>query len=319
MGYHFPIQRFGSQCADTLGHAAEVVSSLSRAFFTTAVRDPTEPHLQACHFTMELQQLSFSPHATDGFFGLAVPALLLGLLVRYIRRGERRLAVYVPYAALLALFLSYFHAAIGFVWRYAFDFWPLILLILVQAVAVASSSTRRTLFGWPMAAALAVLCAVGFSRHVLPERLMIATVRPGSDEEHDMAEKFRLARWGDERTYPSRLGCHDTFSWTHSGVVGWYAGCRVDTFTNVYLGVPRKGDAPYELRVRSEGFDAASLRVFVNGRFYTARRQTEAGVYVAVIDIDYAALVTPTVMAAVEWNRGVEPVRGGKLLSIELA
>jgi hypothetical protein len=321
-GYHFPIQRFGSQCADTLEHTLEVWWELFRAFFFHAEADPSEPHLKACHFTMELQDPWHSPHSSDGLFGLTVPLLLLAILARYVVRyvtlGERRLAVYVPFAALLALLASYFHAAIGFVWRYAYDFWPLMLLVLAQAVAGAVPSVRRHLFGWPAAVAFAVLCGVGFRRNVLPQRILVATVRPGTEEDLDMAETFRLARWGEERPYPTRLGCHDTFAWTHGGVVGWRDRCRVDTFTNVYLGVPRKSGRHYELRLETEGFEDPSVRVFVNGKFYTAQRQSPDGVYVADVDIDYAALTTPTVMAAVQWTRGFTPVLGSKLLAIEL-
>ena len=84
--------------------------------------------------------------------------------------------------------------------------------------------------------------------------------------------------------------------------------------------MPPKADGLYELRLHTRGFAAPSLRVFVNGRFYSAhlRRGEEEDVYVAAVAIDYPALTTPTVMATVQWTLGVDPVPGGKLLSIEL-
>lgn len=315
---YYSMLRFGSQCADTLGHAGEAASFLARAFFVGAPEGPPTPHLTACHFPLELQEQEHAPYATDAFFGLAVPILLLGILVRHGIMRERRVALYLPYAALLFLFLNYVHA--GFAWRYAFDFWPLVVLVAVQYVASASPSVRRYAFGWPTTLAFGVLGALGFSRHVLPERPTIVTIRPGTPEELAMGERFRTARWGGDRVYASRLACTDTFPWTFGGDLGWSSSGAVETFTNVYLGVPPKTGERYELRLHTRGFDVPTLRVFVNGRYYTAylRRGAE-DTYVAAVDIDYRALTTPTVMATVEWTPGLGPVPGGMLLSIELA
>ena len=105
--------------------------------------------------------------------------------------------MYVPYAALLGLLLSYFYVAIGFTWRYAFDFWPLVVLVVVQYVAGSSPSLRRHAFGWRMTLAFDLHGGLGVSRHVLPERWTIDMVRPGSEEELGMADSF--ARWGERR------------------------------------------------------------------------------------------------------------------------
>jgi hypothetical protein len=61
------------------------------------------------------------------------------------------------------------------------------------------------------------------------------------------------------------------------------------------------------------------VRVFVNGAYYTAYLRHEDGdVYVSSVDVDYAALTTPTVMATVEWTSALEPIPGAKLVTIEL-
>jgi len=315
----YPMQRFGSQCADTLRHAGEVASLLAGAFFVGGTGGPSTPHLEACHFPLELQLPEHSPYAADAFFGLAVPILLLAVLARQLVRRERRLAVYLPFAGLLLLFASYVAAAIGFVWRYAFDFWPLVVLVGVQQVARASPAVRRHAFGWPATLAFVALAALGFSRHVLPERPTVATRPADRAAELAMVDAFRTTQRGVPRTYASHVACSDTFPWTLGGAVGWTSTGAVDTFTNVYLGVPPKAGRSYELRLHTRGFDAPSLRVSVNGRYYTSQlRRGAEDVYVAAVELDYAALTTPTVMATVEWTTRLTPVPGGVLLSIEL-
>ena len=319
--YHYPIQRFGSQCADTLEHAGQAVWELLGSFFVAAPRVPSAPHLLACHFTFEMQKPEYSPHGTDALFGPAVPVLLIWLVADHVLRRGHHLALYVPYAALLALFVSYAMNAMGFVWRYAFDFWPLIVLAVVLSVARWEPSRRRRVFGWPLALAFAVLGAVGFQRHVLPEWSSVWIMPTWSVEAREMPERFREARWGQERAFLSRVRSYDSFPHTWGGARGWMSNGVVDTFTNLYLGVPRaKAGARYELRLHTEGFDMPSLRVFVNGRVYEAHlsRGGDGDIYETPVDIDYAALTTPTVLTTIEWTRGFEPIRGGKLHVIEL-
>jgi hypothetical protein len=57
------------------------------------------------------------------------------------------------------------------------------------------------------------------------------------------------------------------------------------------------------------------LRVYVNGRTYTA--QGTGGLYEADVTIPRASLVSPIVLATVEWARALEPPPV-KLRSIEL-
>ncbi len=154
-----------------------------------------------------------------------------------------------------------------------------------------------------------------YMRHVVPERPSIRTLDARGDAASEMPERFQAARHGVDPIFPSHVDCGDSIPWPYDGGKGWDSECRVDTFTNVYLGVKAKADSRYELRLDTDAMDSPSLRVYVNGRFYTAYR--EGSVYRAQVEIDAAALTTPTVMATVEWTRAFQP-GGGKLLSVEL-
>jgi hypothetical protein len=313
--YHIPIQRFGSQCIDTIQHGADAAWELFLAFFFV-VRDATTPHLRACHHAFELQEPAHSPFRDEPFFGLGVLALLTWTLLHHLVRRERRLATYVPYLAFALLFLAFVDRGMGFVWRYAGDFWPLVVLVAVRYALWLPAAARRTVFGWPATLLLAGLSVLGFAEHVGPERETIRTLDADGEAMREMPQRFQLARHGEDPVFPSRVHCHEAIPWPYDGGAGWDADCGVDTFTNVYLGVPPKTDAHYELRLHTAGMAAPSLRVYVNGRFYEAR--LDDGVYRAQVEIDYAALTTPTVMATVEWTHGSEPPPG-RLLSVEIA
>ncbi len=89
----------------------------------------------------------------------------------------------------------------------------------------------------------------------------------------------------------------------------------MDTFTNVYLGLPDKADGRYAIRMEAPGMTAEKVRVYVDGRIYTARRDGAA--YRAELDLRREALHSPVVMATVEWTSEVTPPLG-TLISIEI-
>jgi len=97
--------------------------------------------------------------------------------------------------------------------------------------------------------------------------------------------------------------------------VGWRGNCTVEMFSELFLGVPPRGDDSYVVRFTTEGMSAESARVYVNGRSYSAHRNGNA--YEATVSIHYASLRSPTVLVAIEWTRGLDPVEG-KLLDVAL-
>ena len=116
---------------------------------------------------------------------------------------------------------------------------------------------------------------------------------------------------------PSRLLCGDRFEPIFQNGLGWTSSCGVDTFTTVALGVPAKPGDRYRLRARTEGMAAApSLRVYVNGAIYVARKADDS--YEADVTIPYARLDAPVVIVTVEWTGALDPPPG-KLLWIEIA
>jgi hypothetical protein len=106
------------------------------------------------------------------------------------------------------------------------------------------------------------------------------------------------------------LKCGDKLPPLFDNGMGWDSACTVNTFTNVYLGVPPKEDDRYTVRFEVEGAADSTLQVYVNGRVYEATR--DGSVYAVEVRIRYGALTSPTVVP-----RGLE-VPPIKLRSIEL-
>ena len=309
-GYHIPMLRFGALCSDTLRHAAGVAREVLHGFFV-GLNGPDDAHLKECHFDFELRQGTLG--ANEPAFGVGVLVVVVWIFLHHVARRERRLAIYLPFAAVAVLFADYVYAGVGFAWRYAGDFWPLVALIVVQ-YARGLPATFRGAFGLRAALVLGLLAYVEFHRHVTPAVDRIETL--DADHVALLRDRFAEQRWGMDRNVPPRLECSEELTTRYyQGRDGWADQCSVDTFTNVYLGVPEKGDPSYDLRLETRGMTEPSVRVYVNGRYYTAVR--EGDTYRAVVEIDYAALRAPTVLVTVEWGRGLLPPTG-KLAAIEL-
>ena len=108
-----------------------------------------------------------------------------------------------------------------------------------------------------------------------------------------MTREFASSRWNADPPHASRIECGDHVLWPWRGGAGWGETCGVDTFTNLYLGVPAKSAGKYSLRIRTEGMSASCLRVYANGRFYEASKTPDG--YGADVFIDYDRLSTPAV------------------------
>jgi hypothetical protein len=306
--YHTPMQRFGSVCSDTRAHAWQVAKRLGRALFVSVPQDAT-PWMGSCHF--DLEEHAGSSH--EPFLGAWVAALLAWMLLHMLVRRERRLQFYVPLATIAALFGAYVWAGGGFAWRYAGDFWPLVVLAVVQYVRWLPPAAARSL-GLRVALVLSVASYAAYVHDIEP--------KVHSQEVLDGTQVAAL--WSDfekslnavDPPLPSRLECGALPGWPWHNGQGWAGACTVDSFTNVFLGVPQKPQGRYELRLDTSGMATAPLlRVYVNGHIYTATREGEA--YVAHVEVDQRRLNSRIVMATVEWVRGFgRPA--GKLLSIEL-
>ena len=84
-------------------------------------------------------------------------------------------------------------------------------------------------------------------------------------------DAFNDSRWAIDAPVPSHIECGDRLVALVNNGLGWSPGCFVNTFTNVYLGVPAKRDDGYIVRFQVEGASDPTLEVYVNGRIYTAR------------------------------------------------
>jgi hypothetical protein len=341
--YEMPILRFGSACADTPAHVLLASVRLFGAFFFYVWHKSSNPWLSRCHFDMEERDGTGEP-----YFGAAVLVLLVGLVVGLVRRRERRLALWLPYATMAFLFAVFVRRGEGFAWRYVGDFWPLLVLAAVQYVHTMPAdhvkpldARTASIFFWGGFIALAHFLvpwqwssggAYGGGR---------AEILAASDSA-GMAERFRASHAGVDPPLPSKVDCAEASPALSHGVspedhlasrlgllspsvrnpstpynnrLGWREGCRVATFTNVYLGVPRKEGDRYRLRMRTEGMAAPTVKVYLNGSYYTAEKRGDD--YEADVLIRYGALTSPIVVATVLWAREADQA-GATLLSIEL-
>jgi hypothetical protein len=308
--YHTPMQRFGTACTDTAAHALQMSARLFEGLFLFVTKPSAGSWAETCHLDFEQRDPSPEP-----FMGPATLPLLVWMVARLVARRERRLAAYVPYAALAFLFANFVRAGGGFAWRYAGDFWPLVVLAAVQYVRLSPveklrAPDRRTV------AVLAVCGLVVFVRYMVPWEWGTHIEALPASEHAAMWDRFADSRWPERSPLPARIACGARSDEPYHNGQGWGDGCSISTFTSVYLGVPTKAGGGYELRIETDGHTPAPIEVYVNGRRYRATR--EGDVYRVALDLDSARLVSPVVMATVEWTRYTEMAPPGQLLAIEL-
>jgi hypothetical protein len=313
--YHTPMQRFGSVCANTPTHALQAAGRLFSSFFMTVTEDPKEwPWLDQCHFKFEDRPPPDGGcYSHEPFFGMAVFALLAWMLFHQLRRRESRLALYAPTGVIVLLFGTFVWAGAGFAWRYAGDFWPLIVIATVQYIRFLPRAATP-LLGLPLAFALLLSSFATYIRDIEPSVSTLQTLDEPTAA--TMWDDFSNSRYAQDKPLSSHMKCGDHPDWPYHNGQGWLVGCRVDTFTNFYLGVPSKTDTHYQLMFKTEGVSVPTLRVYLNGRIYTARRAGDS--YVADVDIHFDRLTSPIVMATIEWTREFDPPPY-KLISIELS
>jgi hypothetical protein len=313
--YHTPMQRFGYYpCADSAAHSWDVARQLFKWFFVSigddknATVDDRSPYLQMCRFNYELRSPDYHREA---FFGLPVLVFLVGTLLHHLLKREKDLAVYVPYAAYAFIFCNFMRGP-GFAWRYVGDMWPLIVLIGVEYVRRLRGPPRE-LLGLPLAFVLAMCSIAGFKKNVEPALSTLDVL--DKDGTANLANDFHRSRFQTDPPLPEHIDCRHAYQWPYHNGQGWRFDCSVDTFTNVFLGVPRKTDDHYKLRLVTERLTEPSIRVFLNGRIITAHRDGNG--YVADVHINRDRLHTPDVMVTVEWTKEQTPIPG-TLVSIEL-
>jgi len=308
IGEQTPMVRFGSLCADTPSHALAIVRTLLREFFLTS-GDMSSPWLDKCHFILEERPTS-DPH--EPLLGMGVLVLLGWMLLHQLAARERRLAFYVPYAVMALVFGSYVWAGAGFAWRYIGDFWPLVVLAAVQYVRFLPRAASP-LLGFRLALLIGLVAYASYERTVPRSLPSVKTYDPALVP--DQWNEF--VSWRDEadQPLPAHIVCGDAPSWPFHNGAGWNSACTVDTFTNVFLGVPVKVNDTFRLKLRTEGIQASKLVVDVNGRTYEAVRDGES--YSVDVRIPQTRLASRAVMVTVQWVRALDPPPG-KLLSIDL-
>jgi hypothetical protein len=313
--FHTPIERFGSACFDEHGHVLEAAWRLFRALFVE-VPLPSGTWLDACHFAFEVKPAAGDSDMRAPFIGPVALLVLVTALVWQLGGRRRSLAALVPYAMIGALFVSYTTRGQGFVWRYAGDFWPFILLACVQLVSALPARFDRR-FGLPLAAWLAAAAAGQYVLHVRPWAPSSDTLNPHSRAV--LWDHFTTARYQMDKPLPSRLLCGEVPAAPLHNGQGWFqhasSECAVDTFTNVFLGVPFAPDGAHVLRIVTEYSTAQAVRVYVNGVILVATRNGDA--FELPLKIPEGSLESPAVMVTIEWTRTLSPPQL-HLLMIEL-
>jgi hypothetical protein len=320
--YNLAVQRFGNPCTETLGHTLRSAGRLFRGMFITATDPPAPqssptPWYARCHDTWELRPGDGQSYHLDAFLGPVVLALLVWILASHLARRERRLSIYVPFAALAAIFFAFAREVLGFSWRYVGDFWPAIVLICVQYVRSLPPRGNRAL-GVPLATVFTVASFAINTREIEPAQTNTDYFDPRDRATEPLAMWGRYVGSQDEKDppLPTAYKCGEAARPPVDNGLGWLSGCGVLTMTNLFLHVPEKhGDDRYHLHFDTEGMAAPSLRVYVNGRYVEAHKNGDA--YTADVPIRYDALNSPTVMVTIEWVHGVDPPPG-KLLRVEL-
>jgi hypothetical protein len=311
---HIPIIRFGSRCTDTSQHTKQAALRLFSALFSLASDDP-KPAMKDCHFDYEPHNgdIQFMTE-TEPFLGMAVLLFLAWTFAHHVARRDLRLTTHLPHVGIALVFMAYVYAGAGFAWRYVADFWPLFVLVGVQYVRRLPRSADGVL-GWPLAPVL-LLGAIACYRHnTEPWKPFVKTL--DESEVPRMWDDFSNWRWATDKPMPSTIKCGQAPDWPWRNGRGWGAGCVVDTYSDVFVGVPPKEDDHYVFRFKTEGMTAPSVRVYVNGRIYRAYR-TGVGTYEAEVKLRYRSMHSPIVLTTIEWTTSKDPPPG-KLLEVEIA
>lgn len=306
-------QRFGSPCVDTAGHFLQAaVRDFEGIFFLTP---DAEGWMKQCNLEFELRPGDGWIYPNEGFLGLPVLAVLLVVALAAVRERcwPRRLSRLVPLLAMAAMFVSYVRAGAPVAWRYAADFWPLIVLAVVQTAETIHGRAER-LFAPPVGVGALVLAVFTFLRHVVPS-VGGLEILPASDAAR-LWDDFSRSRWSRDPAMPSRISCGDAPTLPYENGFGWTPFCEVGEVTNVYLGVPEESGDDRVLRFDAPGSTRPTLRVFVNGTIYEASRT--GTVYSAHVHVATAALHSPVVMVTIEWTRDYQTPWSIALRSIEL-
>jgi len=309
-----PIVRFGSQCTDTRQHLTQAALRLFSALFSLASDDP-KPWMRDCHFDWEPHNgdIQFMTE-TEPFLGMTALIFLVWTFAHHVARRDSRPATYLPHVGIVLIFAAYVYAGAGFAWRYIADFWPMFVLVAVQYVRRLPAGRGTALLGWPMAAAMFV-GAVGCYHHAVePWKSIVKTL--DKTDVAKMWDDFSNFRWGTDRTMPTTIKCGQVPDWPWRNGRGWGSGCQIDTYSDVFVGVPQKDDDHYVFRFKTEGITSPSLRVYVNGRVYTALR-VGADTFAADIKLRYRWLNSPIVLTTIEWTRAFDPPPG-KLLEVQI-
>lgn len=305
LGYQYLSARFHSACFDSWSGAKDLAVQVFWALFLG--RRELSAHLLQCHFLVEERGAIAVP-----FLGPVILFALIGLFLYSVRYGRRRPEVFLPYGGILVLFLAYVQGGTAMTYRYAGDFWPLILLVFAQFLLFNEFAKRAWIV--PVSLLLAYPCLWKINNVVIPQlRSLVTTQEP---------DLLCAASLGKEATrlnslrLPSRIGCKDRVEPLAHNKQGWIEdSCRTEEVTNLFLGIPQKAESSYRLRLSVERPLASQYRVYINGKYYTAKWDGE--VYAANFSLPLSRMASPNIVVTIQWSKSYG-ITDSKLLAVDV-
>jgi hypothetical protein len=277
--------RFGSGCGATLGGAVQVaLQTFSNLFFGPRLPLPV---LQACGYNVEAR-------LPPPFIGPVILVLALAGGWTLARQPARRWEPLFPALGFLALLAAYGTVGPMFADRYAGDFWPLLLVLFAQCLAFLRFASRSR----ALLAAIALgLTAWGADAHAFKKTAGIV------DREQDSCPYHRPAAAELARRLPTRATCGAPLPKLWGNGVGWAPDCKVDTVTNLILGLPEGDDSHLRLtfETASSGQPPPTIGVYIDGARYTAAR--DGSRYTAHFALRNAPYQSPNILISVRWDR----------------
>ena len=295
--FHFSMQRFGSVCNDSARHTADNALAMLRMLFIG--RPDTTPAQAGCGFLFEKRIYDSVPFLSP--VALLVMVLDLG---GWVFSRPRKASELLPHLGFALVFFLYLSAGAGLSYRYAGDFWPLVVLIGLQGLR------RADLGRASLAPALAFACVffayVRFEQDIWPA---LRTLNPipaarmsalAADYEHTEAQA--------QPAVDATIACGASLpNWLRADGVGWFPDCAVGPATNLYVGLPKGGGrGRYRLRLEAD-FAGPDVRVMFNGALYVAHWNGDA--YIADLRLDPSRFHTPVAMLTIQWSRNVASER----------
>jgi hypothetical protein len=287
-----PLVRFQTPCGSSFSKALEVFFLIFRILFIGDTKTPES--LLSCQFAVERGK-------EVPYIGPVFLLLLIFALAYHVKRNPKKLDFYIPYLGIVGLFAAYAFGGISFNIRYAYDFWPFLVLIAVQFLMFHGLRFKTQL---PYVFCILPLISVFIiQRDVVTNfhTLALSESSPSRAQCWDRSAAETEAINHFEQ--PSSFICKQLHGNAAERWMGWSKNCEVTGMSSFLLGLPKSEDSArhftLELTVNRRLEEAP--RVYINGSYYETLWRENA--YYANFDITRRELISSLLLVSVRWNR----------------